>query len=79
MTVAGRNVIVEQFRVNNLFKCLSLASATCQELSQELGTSREVISLLLKKLEQQECILLKRVQILLGGNKTMSDAYSKIN
>jgi CRP/FNR family transcriptional regulator len=39
---------------------------THQELSQELGTTREVISRLLKKLEQQECIILKRGQILLA-------------
>lgn len=44
---------------------------THQELSQELGTSRETISRLLKKLEQQECIVLKRGQILLGDNKNM--------
>ncbi|PCJ88840.1 MAG: hypothetical protein COA54_00990 [Thiotrichaceae bacterium] len=44
---------------------------THQELSQELGTSREVISRLLKKLEQQECIVLKRGQILVGENKQM--------
>lgn len=46
-------------------------SVTHQELSQELGTSREVISRLLKKLEQQECIVLKRGQILMGENKAM--------
>lgn len=46
-------------------------SVTHQELSQELGTSREAISRLLKKLEQQECIVLKRGQILLGNNKSM--------
>jgi CRP/FNR family transcriptional regulator len=44
---------------------------THQELSQELGTTREVISRLLKKLEQQNCIVLKRGKILLGENKTM--------
>lgn len=44
---------------------------THQELSQELGTSRETISRLLKKLELQECIVLKRGQILLGDNKNM--------
>ena len=42
-----------------------------QELAQELGTSRETISRLLKKLEQQECIILKRGQILMGENKQM--------
>jgi len=44
---------------------------THQELSQELGTTREVISRLLKKLEQQECIVLKRGKILAGENKQM--------
>lgn len=44
---------------------------THQELSQELGTTREVISRLLKKLEQQECIVLKRGKILVGENKQM--------
>jgi len=44
---------------------------THQELSQELGTTREVISRLLKKLEQQNCIILKRGKILIGENKTM--------
>ena len=44
---------------------------THQELSQELGTSREVVSRLLKKLEQQECIVLKRGQILMGTNKNL--------
>lgn len=46
-------------------------NVTHQELSLELGTSREVISRLLKKLEQQECIVLKRGQILLGDKKIM--------
>ncbi len=44
---------------------------THQELSQELGTTREVVSRLLKKLEQQECIVLKRGKILVGKNKQM--------
>jgi len=44
---------------------------THQELSQELGTTREVVSRLLKKLERQECIVLKRGKILLGENKQM--------
>ena len=52
-------------------------NVTHQDLSQELGTSREVISRLLKKLEQQECIVLKRGQILLGGNKIMPGSYLK--
>lgn len=47
-------------------------NVTHQALSQELGTSREVVSRLLKKLEQQDCIILKRGQIRLGENKTMS-------
>jgi len=42
---------------------------THQELAQELGTTREVISRLLKKLEQQQCIVLKRGHILIGENK----------
>jgi len=50
---------------------------THQELSQELGTSREVISRLLKKLEQQECIVLKRGQILIGDNKNMPGTFEK--
>lgn len=44
---------------------------THQEVSQELGTSREVVSRLLKKLEQQDCIILKRGQILMGTNKNL--------
>lgn len=44
---------------------------THQELSQELGTSREVISRLLKKLEQQDCIILRRGEIHLGDNKSI--------
>lgn len=52
-------------------------AVTHQELSQELGTSREAISRLLKKLEQQECIVLKRGQILLGDNENMQGNYVK--
>ncbi len=44
---------------------------THQELSQELGTTREVVSRLLKKLELQECIVLKRGKIVVGENKQM--------
>ncbi len=44
---------------------------THQALSQELGTTREVVSRLLKKLEQKECIVLKRGKILVGENKQM--------
>ena len=50
---------------------------THQELSQELGTSRETISRMLKKLEQQECIVLKRGQILVGDNKTLPRSHLK--
>jgi CRP/FNR family transcriptional regulator len=46
-------------------------NVTHQELSQELGTSREVISRLLKKLEREQCIVLKRGQILVGDNKNL--------
>lgn len=52
-------------------------NVTHQDLSQELGTSREVISRLLKKLEQQGCIVLKYGKILLADNKIMPDAYIK--
>lgn len=52
---------------------------THQELSQELGTTREVVSRLLKKLEQQKCIVLKRGRILIGENKQMPRAsFSKL-
>ena len=44
---------------------------THQELSQELGTTREVVSRLLKKLEQQQCIVLKRGKILVGENRQL--------
>lgn len=44
---------------------------THQQLAQELGTSREVVSRLLKKLEHEDCIVLKRGQINLGDNKTI--------
>jgi CRP/FNR family transcriptional regulator len=51
---------------------------THQELAQELGTSRETISRLLKKLEQQECIILRRGQILIGENKQMPGTVHQI-
>jgi CRP/FNR family transcriptional regulator len=51
---------------------------THQELSQELGTTREVISRLLKKLEQQECIVLKRGKILVGENKEMPGSETNL-
>jgi CRP/FNR family transcriptional regulator len=41
---------------------------THQELALELGTSREVISRLLKKLERKKCLILSRGQIRLGEN-----------
>jgi CRP/FNR family transcriptional regulator len=50
-------------------------TVTHQELSQELGTSREVISRLLKKLENQNCIVLKRGQILMGDNKIIPGSF----
>jgi len=50
---------------------------THQELSQELGTTREVVSRLLKKLEQQDCIILKRGKILVGENKEMPGLLSR--
>jgi len=49
----------------------NVIDVTHQALSQELGTSREVVSRLLKKLEQQECIVLRRGQILLGDKKSI--------
>lgn len=42
---------------------------THQDLAQELGSSREVISRLLKKMEKNEFIILKRGEILAGRNK----------
>lgn len=44
-------------------------SVTHQVLAQELGSSREVISRLLKKMEKNNYILLKRGEILPGRNK----------
>lgn len=44
-------------------------SITHQALAQELGSSREVISRLLKKMEKNELIILKRGEILAGSNK----------
>lgn len=51
---------------------------THQALAQELGTTREVISRLLKKLEQQECIVLRRGKILVGENRKMPGAVNII-
>lgn len=50
-------------------------TVTHQELSYELGTSREAISRVLKKLEQQKFIILKRGQILLGDNKKIPGSF----
>ena len=44
---------------------------THQELALELGTSREVISRLLKKLERKECIILSRGKIKIGENREL--------
>ena len=44
---------------------------THQELALELGTSREVISRLLKKLEKQQCVVLSRGQIKVGENREL--------
>jgi len=46
---------------------------THQELAQELGTSREVVSRLLKKMEHQQHISLSRGQISVGQNKQLLD------
>jgi len=46
---------------------------THQELAQELGTSREVVSRLLKKMEHQQHIRLSRGQITVGQNKLLMD------
>jgi len=46
---------------------------THQELAQELGTSREVVSRLLKKMEHQQHISLSRGQITVGQNKLLMD------
>ena len=47
---------------------------THQELAIELGTSREVISRLLKKLEQKQCVDLSRGQIRIGENRDLPGA-----
>jgi CRP/FNR family transcriptional regulator len=44
---------------------------THNDLAQELGTSREVISRLLKKLERNECLVLSRGQIRMGEKKEL--------
>lgn len=47
----------------------SVLNITHQALAHELGSSREVISRLLKKMEKNDCIVLKRKEILPGKNK----------
>ena len=47
---------------------------THQELAMELGTSREVISRLLKKLERKKCVFLSRGQIRIGENSELPGA-----
>ncbi len=44
---------------------------THQQLALELGTSREVISRILKRLENQQCISLSRAQIMLGASQSL--------
>lgn len=44
---------------------------THQALALELGTSREVISRLLKKLEQKQCVVLSRGKISVGENREL--------
>lgn len=46
-------------------------NVTHQELAQDLGTSREVVSRLLKKLENNQCITLSRGQIRQGENRNL--------
>ena len=47
---------------------------THHELALELGTSREVISRLLKKLERKQCVILSRGKIRIGENKELPGA-----
>ncbi|MCG6885681.1 MAG: Crp/Fnr family transcriptional regulator [Proteobacteria bacterium] len=51
-----------------------ILNVTHQELAQDLGTSREVVSRLLKKLENKQCITLSRGQIRLGENRVLPGA-----
>ncbi|HID48932.1 MAG TPA: Crp/Fnr family transcriptional regulator [Chromatiales bacterium] len=44
---------------------------THQDLAQDLGTSREVVSRLLKRLEHNHCIRLSRGRIELGENRSL--------
>ncbi len=46
---------------------------THQTLAQELGTTREVVSRILKEFEQQECIRLSRGQIVLNSETGLLD------
>jgi len=46
--------------------------ATHQELANELGSTREVVSRILKNLEQQGCIVLARGKISLSANNSAS-------
>lgn len=48
---------------------------THQQLAFELGTSREVVSRTLKKLERRECIRLARGQIRIGANRTLPGGH----
>lgn len=44
---------------------------THQELAQELGTTREVISRLLKQFEQQDCLILARGRITINSKSNL--------
>lgn len=44
---------------------------THQQLAQEIGTTREVVSRILKEFEQQECIRLSRGQIVLNDETSL--------
>ena len=44
---------------------------THQQLAMELGTSREVVSRILKRLEKQQCITLSRAQISVGPAQSL--------
>lgn len=46
---------------------------THQQLAQEIGTTREVVSRILKEFEQQECIRLARGQIVLNDGSGLLD------
>jgi CRP/FNR family transcriptional regulator len=63
-------------RLRDLLKCsfeqagFAELNMTHQVLAQELGSSREVISRILKKMERNGFIVLQRGKILIGKNKT---------